>query len=253
MFNRPRLIPCLLIDEKNLVKTKRFKEPNYLGDPINAVKIYNEKMVDELCVLDITRNKKGLDFDYLHNIATEAFMPLSYGGGIRTLEQVKILFQIGFEKIVINTSLVENCDLVKQAVDYAGSQSIVASIDVKTTFLQKQTCFINCGSKNTKITPAELAAKAEKLGVGEIFLNSIDCDGMMKGYDLRLIHEVASNIRVPLIACGGAGSIKDMKKAIEAGAHAAAAGSIFVYYGAKRAVLVNYPKEDELIEAGLFL
>lgn len=251
MFDRPRVIPCLLIHNKNMVKTKCFKNPNYLGDPINAVKIYNEKMVDELCVLDITRNRKGIDFDYLYSIATEAFMPLSYGGGIETIDQVKQLFRIGFEKVVINTSLVRNPVLISQIVSYAGSQSIVASIDVKKTIFGKQRCFIHCGSKNSGISPINLAKRAEKLGVGEIFLNSIDCDGMMKGYDLKLIHEISENIRIPLIACGGAGRFSDLKKAIEAGANAVAAGSIFVYYGEKRAVLIHYPDEDEMIKAGL--
>ncbi|MCI8957380.1 MAG: imidazole glycerol phosphate synthase subunit HisF [Eubacterium sp.] len=253
MFDRPRVIPCLLIQNKNMVKTKYFKNPNYLGDPINAVKIYNEKMVDELCILDITRNKKEIDFDYLYNIATEAFMPLSYGGGIETIEQIKELFWIGFEKVVINTSLVKNPVLIEQAVSYAGSQSIVASIDVKKTIFGKQKCFIKCGSRNTGFSPISLAKRAEELGVGEILLNSIDCDGMMKGYDLRLIREISANIRIPLIACGGAGRISDLKEAIEAGANAVAAGSMFVYYGENKAVLINYPDEKEMIKAELFL
>ena len=253
MFDRPRIIPCLLINNKDLVKTKNFKNPKYLGDPINAVKIYNEKMADELCVLDITRNKKGIDFGYLYSIATEAFMPLSYGGGIETIDPIKRLFRIGFEKVIINTNLVNNSELIKQAVSYAGSQSVVASIDVKKTLFGSQKCFINCGGRNTNISPIDLAKKAQDLGVGEILLNSIDCDGVMKGYDLNLIRKVSVSVHIPLIACGGAGCLKDLKKAIDAGADAAAAGSIFVYYGEKRAVLISYPDEEELVRAGLAL
>lgn len=252
MFDRPRIIPVLLIDNKSLVKTVQFKQPRYLGDPINAVKIFNEKMADELCILDISRNKTGIDYGFLHDIATEAFMPLSYGGGISSLAQIKELFSIGFEKVIINSSLVSNPDLIKEAVDYAGAQSIVASIDVKSSFLRGKTCYIKNGTHNTKIPPAELAVRAEQAGVGEILLNSIDRDGMMDGYDLDLISEVTSKLSIPLISCGGAGSLADIKSAIQAGTQAVAAGSMFVYYGAKKAVLINYPSEFELVEAGIF-
>jgi cyclase len=235
-----------------LVKTIKFANPNYLGDPINAVKIFNEKMADELCILDITRKKTDIDYDYLHDIATEAFMPLSYGGGISSLDQIKKLFKIGFEKVIINSSLVSNPDLIKAAVDYAGSQSIVASIDVKKSIFHGITCFINNGTHNTKIHPLDLAAKAEKAGVGEVLLNVIDRDGMMNGYDLELISEISSKLKIPLIACGGAGSLADISSAIQSGAQAAAAGSLFVYYGAKKAVLINYPTEAQFIEAGIY-
>lgn len=252
MFDRPRIIPCLLIDNQRLVKTVQFKHPNYLGDPINAVKIYNEKQTDELCILDITRKKDGINFEMLHDIATEAFMPLSYGGGIDNLDQIKKLFNIGFEKVIINTSLYTNEDLISKAVEYAGSQSIVASIDYKKTLFHKEICFSQCGTNNTKISPVDMAVKAEALGVGEILINSIDRDGMMNGYDLAMIREISSRVSVPVIACGGAGGLVDIKDAIYAGADAVAAGSLFVYYGAKKAVLINYPTEAELISAGIF-
>lgn len=252
MFDRPRVIPCLLVDDKRLVKTIRFRKPNYLGDPINAVRIYNEKMVDELCILDITRKRENeLDFEFLHSIATEAFMPLSYGGGIQNIQQIKKLFHIGFEKIIINSSLVENPDLVTEAVKYAGSQSIIASIDVKRSFFQSYCCIKN-GKINTKLHPGELARRAQELGVGEILLNSIDRDGTMLGYDTELISKISSLTNIPIIACGGAGNLFDMKKAIISGAHAVAAGSIFVYYGAKKGVLINYPSEEDFISSGIF-
>ena len=252
MFDRPRIIPTLLIDNGRLVKTIQFNRPNYLGDPINAVKIFNEKLADELCILDISRNRKDIDYGFLHDLATEAFMPLSYGGGITSVEQVKKLFKIGFEKVTINSGLFSGPTLIREAVKYAGSQSIVASIDVRKTLLHGNKCFICNGSKNTRIAPIDMARKAEELGVGELFLNSIDRDGMMNGYDLDLIREVSSVLSIPMIACGGAGGLADIKSAIDAGAQAVAAGSIFVYYGAKKAVLINYPTETELSEAGIF-
>ncbi len=252
MFDRPRIIPVLLIDHNRLVKTIRFNNPNYLGDPINAVKIFNEKMADELCILDITRKKNGIDYSFLKDIATEAFMPLSYGGGIGSMEQVEKLFSIGFEKVIINTSLVDNPNLIRDAVKFAGSQSIVASIDVKRGILGRKTCYTNNGKHNTGIKPKDLARTAESLGVGEIILNSIDKDGMMNGYDLELVSEVAASLSVPLIACGGAGSLLDIRDVISAGAHAASAGSIFVYYGKKKGILINYPTEEELVAQGVF-
>lgn len=252
MFDRPRIIPCLLIEDKRLVKTKKFRHPDYLGDPVNAVRIYNEKEVDELCILDISRKNREIDFNFLEDIATEAFVPLSYGGGITDINQAKRLYRIGFEKLVFNTSLVKHPELIKEVSSYAGAQSVIASIDVKKTLLSDKICFINCGRKRIKVNPITMAQRAEELGVGEILLNSIDRDGMMKGYDLELIRDISASINIPVIACGGAGSLEDLKLAMEAGAHAVAAGSIFTYYGAKKAVLINYPSEKELIRIGLF-
>lgn len=254
MFNRPRIIPVLLIDDRDLIKTINFKKPTYLGDPVNALKIFNRKGIDEMAVLDISASKKGLepDFELLTDMASEAFMPLSYGGGIKTLDQVRKLLAIGYEKVVLNTSLVEDEQLVKDAVALAGSQSVVASIDAKVVNGQYK-CVICDGTKVIDMSPVELAKHAEELGVGEIFLNSIDCDGMMEGYDIDLVNQVVNAVDIPVTACGGAGGISDLKDVIENGhAHAAAGGSMFVYYGRLKAVLITAPTEEELTEAGIY-
>lgn len=254
MFNRPRIIPVLLIDDRDLIKTINFKKPTYLGDPVNALKIFNRKGIDEMAVLDISASKKGLepDFELLTDMASEAFMPLSYGGGIKTLDQVRKLLAIGYEKVVLNTSLVEDEQLVKDAVALAGSQSVVASIDAKIVNGQYK-CVICDGTKVIDMSPVELAKHAEELGVGEIFLNSIDRDGVMEGYDIDLVNQVVNAVDIPVTACGGAGGISDLKDVIENGhAHAAAGGSMFVYYGRLKAVLITAPTEEELTEAGIY-
>ncbi|MBE5912968.1 MULTISPECIES: AglZ/HisF2 family acetamidino modification protein [Pseudobutyrivibrio] len=254
MFNRPRIIPVLLIDDRDLIKTINFKKPTYLGDPVNALKIFNRKGIDEMAVLDISASKKGLepDFELLTDMASEAFMPLSYGGGIKTLDQVRKLLAIGYEKVVLNTSLVEDEQLVKDAVALAGSQSVVASIDAKVVNGQYK-CVICDGTKVIDMSPVELAKHAEELGVGEIFLNSIDRDGMMEGYDIDLVNQVVNAVDIPVTACGGAGGISDLKDVIENGhAHAAAGGSMFVYYGRLKAVLITAPTEEELTDAGIY-
>ena len=254
MFVRPRIIPVLLIDDRDLIKTVNFKNPTYLGDPVNAVKIFNRKGIDELSILDISSTKRGVepDFELLQDIASEAFMPLSYGGGIKTIEQVKKLLAIGYEKVVINTELVMNPTLIKEAVQLAGSQSVVASIDAKIINGDYR-CVIGERRENIDITPVELAKKAEQLGVGEIFLNSIDRDGMMQGYDLQLVRSVSEAVSIPVTACGGAGNIAELKKALQEGhAHAAAGGSMFVYYGRLKAVLITAPSEIELVKAGIY-
>lgn len=249
MYMRPRIIPCLTMIDRGLVKTTQFKNPRYLGDPVNSVKIFNGKGVDELCILDIraSSQQKGPDFEYLKDIASEAFMPLSYGGGITKLSEIEQLFYIGYEKVVINTALVNKPELIKEAVAFAGSQSIVASIDVKTELFGKRTCYIHDGTKKVNMDPVTLAIQAEKLGVGEIFINSISRDGTMQGYDIDLIKQITSAVKIPVIACGGAKDIQDFKKALQdGGAHAVAAGSMFVYYGKQKAVLITVPLEEEL-------
>ena len=254
MYRRPRLIPCLLLSQGNLVKTKKFKDPTYLGDPINAVKIFSEKCVDELCIQDIEASKTGTepDFRLLSEITTEAFMPLSYGGGITTLEQARKLFHIGFEKIILNTSWQRNPRLLTEISGTFGAQSVIASIDVKQDLLRRFRCYTSDGTELVEGTPVELAKQAEALGAGEILLNSIDRDGSMQGYDLKLIQSVAEAVGIPLIACGGAGGAEDMKYALGAGAHAAAAGSMYVFYGPRRAVLIHVPPEKELYEMGVY-
>lgn len=255
MYCRPRLIPCLSIMDQGLVKTVKFSNPRYLGDPINAVKIFNGKGVDELCILDITASSANRepDFDYLKDIASEAFMPLSYGGGITNLEQIKKIFFIGYEKVIINTAFIHNPELIREASEFAGSQSIVVSIDVKSELMGKRACYCNDGKTKVGKNPVELAKLAEAMGAGEILLNSVNRDGMMQGYDVKLVKDITEAVQIPVIACGGAKDIYDFKKVIdEGGAHAAAAGSLFVYYGEQKAVLITAPDEEDLVRIGIY-
>ena len=246
-----RMIPCLLLSNQGLVKTKQFKKPRYVGDPINAVKIFNDKEVDELVFLDIdaTRENRRPNFAFLKNITAQCFMPLCYGGGVKTLEDIKELFAIGFEKVAINASGFENPELITSAAAQFGSQSIIGAMDVKRDFFGRRYVWICNGKKCTKQTPKQYAEYLVACGAGEIFLNNIDADGMMQGYDLGMIQEVADEVEVPVIACGGAGSVEDMGRVIiEGHASAAAAGSIFVFWGENRAVLINYPRKDVIAE-----
>lgn len=254
MFSRPRIIPTLLIDDGDLIKTVQFGERTYLGDPVNAVKIFNRKGIDELSILDIaaTRYKREPEYTLLKDIASEAFMPLSCGGGVDTLEQIHELLAIGYEKVIINTALVRNPRLITQAAEVFGCQSIVASIDAKRID-GDYCCYIADGTEKTKWKPIDLAKEAERLGAGEIIINSIDNDGMMKGYDIVLVRQISDSVDVPVIASGGAGGIADLKKVLTDGhAHAAAGGSMFVYYGKLKAVLITAPSEKELMEAGIY-
>lgn len=245
---RPRVIPCLLLKNEGLVKTVKFKDPKYLGDPINIVRIFNDKEVDELIFLDITATVENRrpNFDVLGKITSECFMPLGYGGGIRDVNDVKKLLSMGVEKIVLNTSAVENPSLIRAAADYAGSQAVVISMDVKKTLLGKYEVCIRSGKKNTGLDPVKFAIEMEKQGAGELFVNSIDRDGTMQGYDLELVSRVADSVTVPVVACGGAGNIQHLADAIQAGASAAAAGSMFVFQGPLRGVLISYPAQEEL-------
>lgn len=254
MFTRPRIIPTLLIDDRDLIKTVQFGKRTYLGDPVNAVKIFNRKGIDELSILDIgaTKNHREPDYEILKDIASEAFMPLSYGGGITTLDQVHELLRIGYEKVVLNTVLVRNPELITKSAVQFGSQSIVASIDAKKVGSDYK-CFITDGSEESKWAPVELAIEAERLGAGEIIVNSIDNDGMMMGYDIDLVKSVADSVNIPVIAIGGAGGINDLKAVLHDGhAHAAAGGSMFVYYGRLKAVLITAPSEKELSSVGIY-
>ena len=254
MFNRPRIIPTLLIDDRDLIKTVQFGKRTYLGDPVNAVKIFNRKGIDELSILDIgaSKNQREPDYEILKDIASEAFMPLSCGGGITDLEQVYELLKIGYEKVVLNTALVRDPELITKSAENFGSQSIVASIDAKKTGSGYK-CFISDGTEESKWNPVDLAKEAERLGAGEIIINSIDNDGMMKGYDIDLVRSVSDSVNIPVIAIGGAGGINDLKTVLHEGhAHAAAGGSMFVYYGKLKAVLITAPSEEELTAAGIY-
>lgn len=251
-MERTRVIPVLLLKGTGLYKTVKFKNPKYVGDPINAVKIFNDKEVDELCFLDITATNENREPNYktIAEIASECFMPLSYGGGINSLEQAKMLFNIGIEKIIISTAVHTNPRLVQEMFVYFGAQSVVACIDVKTNFLGKYEVYTHSGKKNTGKSPLEFAQQMQQMGAGEILINSIDRDGTMSGYDIELIYKLASQLEIPLIACGGAGSIDDLGKAVKEGhASAVAAGSMFVFHGKHRAVLISYPAQKELQRA----
>ena len=248
---KPRVIPALLLKGQGLVKTVKFKEPKYLGDPINIVRIFNDKEVDELVLLDITATpeKRGPQFDLLKNIASEAFIPLAYGGGIRSMDDVKKLLSIGIEKLIMNTSAMETPSLVREVADHAGSQAAVVSMDVKKGLLGKYEIFTHCGQKKTGLDPVKHAVEMERRGVGEIIINSIDRDGTMQGYDIDLVRKVADAVRVPVVACGGAGNLSHVSEVIKQGhASAAAAGSIFVFQGPLRGVLISYPTPKELKE-----
>lgn len=241
-----RIIPCLLLKDLGLVKTVNFKDEKYLGDPINAVKIFNEKEVDELIFFDIGAGKKRPDFDLLSRIASECFMPFSYGGGIENTKDMETVFRIGAEKAAISAGAIKNPKFIKEASDRFGSQSIIVVMDVKINPAKNYEIFTNRGSNPTGLDPVEFAKKAEEMGAGEILVNSIDRDGLMSGYDLKLIKAISDSVNIPVIACGGAGTLSHFKEAIDAGACAVSGGSIFVFWGPYKTVLINYPERREL-------
>lgn len=248
-MNKTRVIPVLLLRGTGLVKTVKFKDPRYIGDPVNSVRIFNEKEVDELVFLDITAMSEGRgpDFELLAEIAGEAFMPMAYGGGITTLEQVQRIFALGFEKIIIDTAAYASPELIREAVAIYGSQSIVGCVDVRRTLLGRYELYSHAGKTKQSIGLREHVQTLGRLGVGEIIVNAVDRDGTLSGYDLKLIREVSSAVSVPVVACGGASGIDDFVAAVyEGGASAVAAGSLFVFVGPHRAVLINYPPRAEL-------
>lgn len=249
---RIRAIPCLLLKDGKLVKTVKFKKPAYIGDPINAVRIYNEKAVDELIFLDITATLENRrpQFKIISKIASECFMPLTYGGGIRSLEDIKEIFNIGVEKVCINSYAIENPLFIKSASDIFGGQSIVVSIDVKKTLFGKYETFTCGGRKPSGLDPVKFVIQMEQMGAGEILLTSVDRDGTWEGYDVELIKKVAELVSIPVIACGGAGKIEDFVYAVkEGGASAVAAGSMVVFQRKDAGVLINFPARDELQKA----
>jgi len=252
---RPRIIPCILLQDKGLVKTIQFENPRYIGDPINAVRIFNDKEADELILLDIQvsrehgllgRLKKNtIPFTMIETISHECLMPLTYGGGVGSLSDIGALFNAGVEKVAINTHAVYNPGLITEASDTFGRQSILVSIDVRKNAAGGYAVYTNGGKKSTGLDPAEHARNMESLGAGEIMITSIDRDGTMTGYDIELIQQVAGAVDVPVIACGGAGNLADFAKAYYEGhASALAAGSLFVFHGRKRAVLISYPERE---------
>lgn len=246
---KSRIIPCLLLCGVGLYKTVKFKDPRYIGDPVNAVRIFNEKEVDEILVMDIeaSHEKRGPNFDLIRDIAGECFMPLAYGGGITSIEEIRALQRIGVEKVAINSAAFRDPNLIKAAVDILGSSSIVVGIDVKRTLLGKHEVWIDGGRINTKADPVEYAQRLNSFGVGEILVNSIDRDGTMSGYDVPLVKKISDSVSTPVIACGGAGSLADMHEVISRGGiEAAAAGSLFIFHGRHKAVLISYPSRQEM-------
>jgi cyclase len=245
---RPRIIPCLLLHEKGLVKTVNFKSHKYVGDPINAVRIFNEKEVDELAFFDIdaTVLDKEPDYGLIEKLANQSRMPLCYGGGVKTVEQAQKIFGLGIEKIALSSAAIVNPMLVTQIADRVGSQSVIVVLDVKKKILGGYEIYTHNGKKSTGINPIKFAKELEQLGAGEIIVNSIDQDGVMKGYDLNLIDKIAETISIPLTVLGGAGSMADIEKIVDKhGVIGVAAGSLFVFKGPYKAVLINYPTQIE--------
>lgn len=253
---RPRIIPCLLVHNGGLVKTVRFLDPKYVGDPINAVRIFNEKEVDELIVADIDATTLGREPNYtlIANLAAECRMPLCYAGGVKTPEQVERIISLGVEKVALSSAAVQSPELIAESARRVGSQSIVVVMDVKKAGLRRRyELFTHNGTRSTGLHPADFAKTAEALGAGEILVNSIDHDGTMKGYDLALIEQLRDAVSLPLTVLGGAGSFDDIRVVIRHhGIIGVAAGSLFVFKGKFRAVLIQYPtraEKDALLEA----
>ena len=249
---RPRIIPCLLVHNKGLVKTVKFADPKYVGDPINAVKIFNEKEVDELIVLDIDASieNRDPDFTLIKNLAAECRMPLCYGGGVKSVEHAKKIINLGAEKVALSSVAVENPKLVSEIAEEVGRQSVIVVVDIrKKGLLGKYEVFTHNGTRATGKNPKDFAQEVERLGVGEIVVNSIDNDGVMKGYDMKLIESIRESVNVPMTVLGGAGSLSDIKQIVDRfGVIGVAAGSLFVFKGIYKAVLINYPKRSELEE-----
>ena len=244
----PRIIPTLLIHKKGLVKTVKFKDGKYVGDPINAVKIFNEKEVDEIVILDIDASANNMEPDYqlIEKLAFECRMPLCYGGGIKTAEQAQRIFSLGVEKIAISSVAFQKPQLITEMAERVGNQSVVVVMDVKKKLFGGYEVMIHNAKKSTGVNPVSFAKEAEKLGAGEIVINSIDNDGMMQGYDLGLINKIREVITIPLTVMGGAGTYDHIGEVIkEHGIIGAAAGSLFVFKGKYRAVLINYPTNTE--------
>ena len=244
----PRIIPCLLVHKKGLVKTEKFTVPKYVGDPINAVRIFNEKEVDELIVLDIdaTVEKREPDYKMIENHASECRVPLCYGGGIKTVEQAEKIFSLGVEKIAISSSAIENPSLIKDIAVRVGSQSVVVVLDIKKGFFGGYEIVTHNAKKETGLNPIEYVKELQNLGIGEIVINCVDNDGLMKGYDLKLIDEIYKIVKVPLTVLGGAGSLSDVKELINKyEIIGLSAGSLFVFKGKYKAVLINYPSHEE--------
>jgi cyclase len=246
---RPRVIPVLLLKNKGLVKTVRFDKSRYIGDPINAVRIFNDHKADELAFLDILASKENrlISIDFVRDVGEEANMPFSVGGGIKSIDDIRKIINAGAEKVIINSFAAQNPDFISAAADAFGSSTIVVCIDVKKKIFGGMQTYIIGGSKATGYNPLEFAQLMQEKGAGEIIIQSIEKDGMMDGYDIELIINITSNLTIPVIALGGAGNIDHLKEAYHIGkAGGLAAGSMFVYHGSKKGVLINYPEKKDL-------
>jgi cyclase len=248
---KPRIIPCLLVRDKGLVKTLNFKDNKYVGDPINAVRIFNEKGVDELTILDIDATSKNYEPNYkmIENLASECRMPLCYGGGVKTADQAQRIFSLGVEKIALSSAVIENPQLITKIAEKVGNQSVVVVLDIKKKLFGGYQLYTHNGTKSHSIDPFKFALTAENLGAGELVINSIDNDGLMKGYDISLIEKFRNIVNLPITALGGAGSLEDIGELIKKfGIIGASAGSIFVFKGVYKAVLINYPINEEKLK-----
>ena len=248
---RPRIIPVLLLKDLGLVKTKKFRNSRYIGDPINAVKIFNDLKADELIFLDIKANKENrkISLDFVRKVGSEANMPFAVGGGIKSVKDIKEIISAGAEKVVLNTFAFLKPNLIRDASQEFGSSTISVTMDIKNNFLYGKRVYIYSGKKSTNQKPIEYAQKLEELGAGEIIINSIDRDGMMSGYDIDLIKLISQNVSIPVVSSGGAGKLSHFYDAVNSGyASGVAAGSLFVYHGARNAVLINYPSREEVEE-----
>ena len=246
---RTRIIPVIQLNNRELVKTVNYKNSKYLGDPLNAIKIFNEKRVDELLIMDISASKKRtkIDFEYIEELCSECFMPIGYGGGIKSLEDITKLFEIGVEKIIINSLLIENPEIVKKAIERYGSQSIVASIDLKSTFFSKiKKPYIHSASTKTNLTANEYLIRCLQMGVGEIIINDIDREGTFKGYDFTILKNFKTTFTTPLILNGGAKNVSDFIEGKKMGIDAFAAGSLFCLQQPHYAVLITYLNTEEI-------
>ncbi|MGA1977618.1 MAG: AglZ/HisF2 family acetamidino modification protein [Bacteroidales bacterium] len=248
---RPRIIPVLLLKNKGLVKSIKFKNHRYIGDPINAVRIFNELKADELAFIDIlaTREKRTISPDFVRNVGEEANMPFSAGGGIRTLEDIRRILGAGAEKVILNTIAGEDPVFVRKAADTFGTSTISVCIDVKKNVWGKEKAWIRAGEKSIQPDPVRFAKQMEENGAGEIVIQSIDRDGTMKGYDIDLVKRIAGSVGIPVVCLGGAGEFEDMVTInSEVQLNGLAAGSLFIYHGKRRAVLVNYPEKKQILK-----
>ena len=245
-----RIIPCLLYDGSGLVKTIKFKNPSYIGDPINAIKIYNEKEVDELIVIDInaTKEKRKPNFDKIADMASEAFMPFAYGGGVKTFDDFASLYKIGVEKVIVNSLIQENPEIIKKVIEHYGSQAVIACIDFKKSMFSGIIPYSYIGNK-IKMSLVDYANYlTTDIGVGELMLQSIDKDGTWEGFDDEIISTILNSVEIPVIACGGCGSIEDLKTVLyKTNANAAAIGSMAVYSKKGMGVLINFPDREKVI------